>query len=99
MIVNGTLNAIGTVGSQIVFAAAPPGSWAGLLFQNGSSGEIAYANITNANYAIRCIGALPSIHNNTISGNTVGLRLENIGGYSGLAISNSVIQSNAYYGV
>ncbi len=98
--VNGTLTAIGTSQSPIAFRGNNGATWNGIVFQSGSSGEIAYANISNAQYGIQCDGALPSIHNNTISGNSIGLYLNNLGKhYGGPLIASNVIESNTYYGV
>jgi len=96
--VNGILTANGTSSQSITFAKSGTSNWGGIIFNGGSSGEISYTNISGANYAIQCNYALPSIHNNTISGNTYGIYVANVGATS-TSIAYNTIQSNSNSGI
>ncbi len=53
IIVNGTLNAVGTSSSRIIFnRTGTSGQWGGIQFNTGSNGNIQYANISNCSPGI-----------------------------------------------
>ncbi|MDP3683723.1 MAG: S8 family serine peptidase, partial [Ignavibacteria bacterium] len=99
IIVNGTLNANGTNASHITFdRIGSSGSWGGIVFNSGSSGSVEYCNIYHATNGITCSYTLPMIRYNTISNNTTGISVYNIGTVSN-EISYNTIQSNTYQGI
>ncbi|MFA7418596.1 MAG: S8 family serine peptidase [Melioribacteraceae bacterium] len=69
LIVNGTLNAVGNSTSRITFTrSGSSGTWNGIQFSPGSSGNIQYCNINNAYYGIKCDNSSPAIIRNNIVG-------------------------------
>lgn len=52
LIVNGTLNAIGTTSNPIIFTRSGSSNWGGIQFNSGSGGIIQYCTISNATQGI-----------------------------------------------
>ena len=100
LIVNGTLNANGNSPSTMITfdRNGSSGTWGGVTFNAGSSGMINYCTIKNAGTGISCYGSLPTITNNTITGNTTGIYI-NLNGTSQSHVSYNTIQSNASCGI
>lgn len=62
LIVNGTLNAVGTSSSGITFNRSGSSStWSGIQFNNGSSGNLQYCNIYYATNGISLYNSSPQI--------------------------------------
>ena len=60
--VNGTLNAVGNSTSPITFTrSGTTGTWGGIKFNNGSSGNLQYCTIQSGDYGISCNNSSPSI--------------------------------------
>ncbi|MDP3148260.1 MAG: C25 family cysteine peptidase [Ignavibacteria bacterium] len=99
LIVNGTLNAAGTSTDKITFdRSGASGTWNGIVFNSGSSGSIDYCNISHATTGITCSSTLPMIRHNTITNNTTGISVSNVGTPSN-EISYNTIQSNTNRGI
>lgn len=78
LIVNGTLNAVGNSSNPIIFTrSGSSGTWSGIQFNSGSSGNIQYCNINEAYYGIRCDNASPTIANNNLN-KTTGIQASGI---------------------
>lgn len=99
LLVNGALNATGTSSSPINFNFLSPNSTTenGIQINSGATASITHCNITNAYCGVRCSGAFTAFSNNTVSGNTVGISLENYSSYN--QIENCSIINNTNYGI
>ncbi len=82
----GSLNAVGTAGSPIIFAGTTltPGSWGGIRFLDSGSGDNRLEFVT-----IQYGGASGS----------GGLVLSSTGGTSGVVIANCILEQSAGYGL
>jgi len=77
LIVNGTLNAQGSSENKITFTSSS-GTWNGIQFNPGSSGNVQYCNINNASIGILCNSSSPTIQYNNLNNITnIGIYLYN----------------------
>ena len=100
LIVNGTLNAVGSAPSGITFnRSGSTGTWGGIQFNSGSSGNLQYCTIQNASVGINCTNtgsASIQISNCLIQNNSSdGIYLYN----SSPLITNNSILSNGSHGI
>jgi len=99
LIVNGTLNAVGTLTSPITFNRnGASGTWAGIVFNSGSSGSLSYCNVKNATTGVNCNGYLPSITYSNVTNNTTGISIT-LNGTSTNPIAYDTIQNNTSCGI
>ena len=99
LIVNGTLNANGNASQQISFDQnGTSGSWAGIVFNSGSTGSLSYCNVKNATTGVNCNGYLPSITYCNISNNSTGINVT-LNGTSQNHIAYNTIQNNTSCGI
>lgn len=98
LVVNGTLNAIGNSSSGITFnRSGTSGTWGGIQFNSGSSGNLQYCNISNATTGIYLYNSSPLIKYSTISNNTgVGLYCDY---YSSPTLVGNTVKDNQNHGV
>jgi flagellar hook assembly protein FlgD len=111
VIVAGTLNAIGSSASPIVFTSTsgtPAGSWGSINFNSGSSGRFSFVTVSYAGSASSSTAGAIDIFSGTggtlafdnlkVSGSgSSGIYL--YGTASALTLSDSTITGSAYYGV
>ncbi|MFZ2324641.1 MAG: hypothetical protein WAV89_13205 [Ignavibacteriaceae bacterium] len=91
LIVNGTLNAVGTPSNKITFdRSGTTGTWGGLVFNSNSLMNLNFCNINNATYGVKCDNPFngPNIQNSTIASCGTGIYATN---YYGGTISNNNI--------
>jgi parallel beta-helix repeat protein len=106
LIINGTMNAVGTSAQPITFDFVTPYSNNGLKFYQNASGTLSHCNISHATYGVYAenTGGLyaqhaePSITYCNISGNTYGLYYNNAGTFSN-TVQNNTISGNFSHGV
>lgn len=94
--VEGTLNAVGTAASKIIFtssdtASPQRGDWGSIHFKAFSGGKIQNATIEYATSGIYTFMASPTIRDNLIQDNNNGIECRN---YSAPKIVNNVITDN-----
>jgi hypothetical protein len=97
LIINGTLNAVGTSSNKITFTrSGTSGTWNGIQFNSGSSGNVQYCNINNAYIGIFCNGSSPTIQHNTLNNiSSIGIYLYNT---SPSLFYNTIQGSSSSYG-
>lgn len=94
LIVNGNLNAIGNSTQKIMFDRnSISGTWGGLIFNSGGTGNLQNCSIQNANNGIYLYNSSPQVSNTTISNCNTGIYCDY---YSSPTLSNNLIQSNNY---
>lgn len=93
----GTLNA-NAGGIKFEFNSPNSNTQNGIKFLSGSAGTLAGCAIRNAYAGILGDGVIPSISNCTITGNTFGVYLNNVGA-SSMQISDNIIMDNSSYGI
>ena len=79
IVILGKLAARGDQGSMIAFEPSSPGGrWKGILFQGTKNEEstLEYVKITGAEAGVTCQSSSPRILNNDLSGNRVGIRVQ-----------------------
>lgn len=98
IIVNGTLNVNGSSSNKVTFdRLQTTGNWDGITFNSGSSGNINFATIKNANIGIYMNNSSPAIKHCTISNNSsYGIKCYN---HSNPTIYNCKISNNGSTGV
>ena len=97
LIVNGTLNAIGNSSSSITFnRSGSSGSWGGIQFNNGSSGNLQYCNIYYATNGVYAYNSSPTIKYCTIENNNIGVYCDY---YSSPVMVGNNIRYNNWYGL
>ncbi len=97
LIVNGTLNAVGTSSSGITFTKSGASNWSGIQFNPGSSGNLNYCSIQNAGNGIYCYNSSPTIKHSTIDNNSsTGLYLNY---YSSPVLVGNNFRFNGSYGI
>ena len=98
LIVNGTLNAAGNSSNNITFTrSGSSGSWGGIQFNSGSSGNLDYCSIQNAGNGIYCYNSSPTIKHSTIDNNSgTGLYLNY---YSSPVLVGNNFRFNSSYGI
>jgi len=95
LIVNGTMNAVGNSSSRITFTNTS-GTWNGIRFNSGSSGNVQYCNINNATIGIQCNSSSPTIQYNNLNNITnIGIYLYNA---SPSLLHNTIQGSSGSYG-
>lgn len=98
--VSGTLSAVGTSNNRITFTNSS-GTWGGIKFYSGSSGNVKYADISEATYGIYINSATPNIQNCNLNDNLYGIYAT--GSYSTSwstdAIKSNIIENNTGYGI
>lgn len=93
--INGTLNAQGSSASRITFTNTS-GTWGGIRFNSGSSGNVQYCNINNATIGIQCNSSSPTIQYNNLNNITnIGIYLYNT---SPSLLRNTIQGSSGSYG-
>ncbi len=97
LIVNGTLNAIGNSSSGITFTrSGTSGTWGGIQFNSGSSGNLQYCTIQYASNGIYCYNSSPYISHCNIQNNQYnGIYCQY---YSSPSLNWNTIQNN-YAGI
>ena len=89
LIVNGILNA-----NNVTFTrSGSSGTWGGIQFNSGSSGNLQYCNVSNATTGIYLYNSSPQISHCTIQNGGYGVYCDY---YSSPTMSNNLIQSNSY---
>jgi len=98
LIVNGTLNAIGTSSSRIIFnRSGPSGTWGGIRFNSGSSGTLDYCDITYATNGIYLYNSSPTIKHSTIDYNSgIGIYCDY---YSSPVLVGNNLRNNGTHGL
>lgn len=92
LIVNGTLNANNAYFTRI----GSSGTWGGIQFNSGSSGNVQYCNINNASIGILCNGSSPTIQQNNLNNiSTIGIFLYNA---SPSLLRNTIQGNSSSYG-
>ncbi len=100
ILVQGKLVAQGGQGRLILFEPFHPGQqWAGIHFQDTPDKEnvIEYAKVNGATVGISCVSSSPSVANNEISHNQVGIQVRE--SFAKPLIQGNRISSNAQVGV
>ena len=93
----GTLTAQGTSGNNITFTrSGTVGTWGGIQFNNGSSGNLQYCNIQYANNGIYCYNSSPTIKYSTIDNNGTAVYCDY---YSSPVMVGNNIRYNTSYGI
>ncbi len=96
--INGTLDVNGTSANPVTFDRSGGSDWYGILINSssGSSSNILYAKIKNANYGLSINGASPTVSNTMINYCGTGVLIQN-----GAApkFTNSTITYSDYNGV
>lgn len=97
LIVNGTLNAIGNSTTSITFnRSGSTGTWGGIQFNSGSSGNLQYCTIQYASNGIYCYNSSPYISHCNIQNNQYnGIYCQY---YSSPSLNWNTIQNN-YAGI
>jgi parallel beta-helix repeat protein len=94
--VYGTLNAIGEATNPIRFTRRrASGSWSGLAFYDGSTGNLSYCTLEYAVAGLSGWLAFPNLSHCTIQNNYDGISLSGVSP----AIANCVIQNNQWSGI
>ncbi|KAF0139781.1 MAG: peptidase S8 and S53 subtilisin kexin sedolisin [Stygiobacter sp.] len=93
--INGTLSAVGTSSSGITFTSS--GSWGGIQFNSGSSGNMDYCTVQYAGNGIYCYNSSPTIKHSTMDNNSsTGLYLNY---YSSPVLVGNNFRFNSSYGI
>ncbi|MBI5730101.1 MAG: right-handed parallel beta-helix repeat-containing protein [Ignavibacteriales bacterium] len=97
--INGTLNAVGTSSNPITFnRIGSSGTWGGIQFNNGSSGNLQYCNINNATVGVYFYNSSsPQIRYCTFEYNGTAISCDYYS--SPQIISNSNFRYNTYDGL
>ncbi|MCB9250788.1 MAG: S8 family serine peptidase [Ignavibacteriales bacterium] len=77
IIVNGTLNIVGTASNTITLTSST--NWGGIEFKSGSSGNISHTTVENATFGIYGDGVMPNIYDCEIKNNSYGIFVKNVG--------------------
>ncbi|KAF0151765.1 MAG: hypothetical protein FD143_1629 [Ignavibacteria bacterium] len=97
LIVHGTLNAVGSSANRIKFdKIATSSNWNGISMGNGSSGNIQYCDIKNANYGFSISYVSPLIKYCNISNNGVGISLSY---WANPTLVGNTINNNTSHGI
>lgn len=103
LIVNGNLTANGTSENKINFTrGGTSGTWGGIVFNSGSTGNLQYCDIKNAYYGVYTSNSNPIISNCNITNNNYGLKIQNsytTPSWSSVHISGNNITNNSAYGL
>jgi len=100
LIINGTLNAVGTPSNKITFdRSGTTGTWGDIQFNSGSSGSIYYANISHATQAVKFnnlgLSYIEISHCTIEYNSSYGIYLYN----SSPIISYNTVRNNGSYGI
>ncbi|MBK7104548.1 MAG: right-handed parallel beta-helix repeat-containing protein [Ignavibacteriae bacterium] len=100
LIINGTLNAIGTSSNPITFNFQSASSSNGIKVNSSGSVDIQHANIYNARYGVYSNQGVVNINNSNIHNCYYGLYFLNTNtASSNPTITNTYIQNNTNYGI
>jgi hypothetical protein len=95
--INGSLYSVGTPTKGITFdRLGSSGTWGGIQFNSGSSGNLDYCTITNASTGIYCYNSSPSIRHSTLDYNGTGLSCNE---YSSPVLVGNNFRNNTSYGL
>jgi tetratricopeptide (TPR) repeat protein len=94
--VNGSLSAVGNSNDRITFTIFGSGSWGGIQFNSGSSGNLQYCNIQYTNNGIYCYNSSPTIKYTTLDNNGTAVYCDY---YSSPVLVGNNIRYNSNYGI